>query len=53
MGSITKLTLPGGGELGLYQPSHPIAFKRTAAPAKRTEPQPMIYLQELRIHRTT
>lgn len=25
-GSITKLTLPGGGEVGLYQPKHPLAI---------------------------
>ena len=25
-GSITKVTLPGGGEIGLYQPKHPTAF---------------------------
>ena len=25
-GSIAKLTLPGGGEVGLYQPSHPTAL---------------------------
>jgi catechol 2,3-dioxygenase-like lactoylglutathione lyase family enzyme len=24
-GSITKLKLPGGGEVGLYQPKHPLA----------------------------
>ena len=22
-GSITRLTLPGGGQIGLYQPKHP------------------------------
>ena len=27
-GSITKISLPGGGELGLYQPRHPLAIKR-------------------------
>jgi hypothetical protein len=26
-GSITKIRLPGGGELGLYQPKHPTALK--------------------------
>jgi catechol 2,3-dioxygenase-like lactoylglutathione lyase family enzyme len=26
-GSITKIPLPGGGELGLYQPKHPTALK--------------------------
>jgi catechol 2,3-dioxygenase-like lactoylglutathione lyase family enzyme len=25
-GSITKMRLPGGGEVGLYQPNHPTAF---------------------------
>jgi catechol 2,3-dioxygenase-like lactoylglutathione lyase family enzyme len=25
-GSITQITLPGGGSLGLYQPKHPIAI---------------------------
>jgi catechol 2,3-dioxygenase-like lactoylglutathione lyase family enzyme len=25
-GSITKIPLPGGGEVGLYQPKHPIAL---------------------------
>ena len=24
-GTVTKLTLPGGGKLGLYQPKHPLA----------------------------
>lgn len=27
-GSITKIALPGGGELGLYQPRHPVAIHR-------------------------
>ena len=27
-GSITKIALPGGGELGLYQPRHPLAIDR-------------------------
>jgi catechol 2,3-dioxygenase-like lactoylglutathione lyase family enzyme len=27
-GSITKVGLPGGGEVGLYQPKHPLAIKR-------------------------
>ena len=26
-GSITKIKLPGGGELGLYQPKHPTALE--------------------------
>ncbi|MEO8218047.1 MAG: extradiol dioxygenase [Acidobacteriota bacterium] len=25
-GSITKITLPGGGSIGLYQPKHPTAI---------------------------
>ncbi len=25
-GSITKIPLPGGGEIGLYQPKHPLAI---------------------------
>jgi catechol 2,3-dioxygenase-like lactoylglutathione lyase family enzyme len=25
-GSITRLQLPGGGQVGLYQPKHPTAF---------------------------
>jgi len=29
-GSITKIRLPGGGEVGLYQPKHPTAFTRTS-----------------------
>lgn len=27
-GSVTKIELPGGGQLGLYEPRHPIAFER-------------------------
>jgi catechol 2,3-dioxygenase-like lactoylglutathione lyase family enzyme len=27
-GSITKMRLPGGGEIGLYQPKHPTALNR-------------------------
>lgn len=27
-GSITRIQLPGGGQLGLYQPKHPMALKR-------------------------
>jgi hypothetical protein len=27
-GSITKVALPGGGALGLYQPKHPLAITR-------------------------
>jgi catechol 2,3-dioxygenase-like lactoylglutathione lyase family enzyme len=29
-GSITHIRLPGGGEVGLYQPKHPMAFTRTS-----------------------
>jgi catechol 2,3-dioxygenase-like lactoylglutathione lyase family enzyme len=29
-GSVTKIRLPGGGEVGLYQPTHPVAL--TPAP---------------------
>ena len=28
-GSITKVRLPGGSEVGLYQPKHPLALART------------------------
>jgi catechol 2,3-dioxygenase-like lactoylglutathione lyase family enzyme len=28
-GSVTKIELPGGGEVGLYQPKHPLALVRT------------------------
>jgi hypothetical protein len=27
-GSITKIALPGGGQIGLYQPRHPLAIDR-------------------------
>ena len=30
-GSITRIRLPGGGELGLYQPKHPTAFSSPQA----------------------
>ena len=30
-GSITKIRLPGGGEVGLYQPKHPTALDLTRA----------------------
>jgi catechol 2,3-dioxygenase-like lactoylglutathione lyase family enzyme len=29
-GSITHVPLPGGGQVGLYQPKHPLAFARTS-----------------------
>jgi hypothetical protein len=28
-GTITKIRLPSGGEIGLYQPRHPMAIERT------------------------
>ena len=28
-GSITKISLPGGGKIGLYQPKHPTALPST------------------------
>ena len=30
-GSITRIRLPGGGEVGLYQPRHPSALARTSS----------------------
>jgi len=27
-GSLTRMKLPGGGEIGLYQPKHPTALKQ-------------------------
>jgi hypothetical protein len=27
-GSVTRIPLPGGGQIGLYQPSHPLAVAR-------------------------
>jgi hypothetical protein len=30
-GSLTSIRLPGGGEVGLYQPKHPIALTRAAS----------------------
>jgi hypothetical protein len=27
-GSITRITLPGGGQVGVYQPRHPLAIDR-------------------------
>jgi catechol 2,3-dioxygenase-like lactoylglutathione lyase family enzyme len=30
-GSITHIRLPGGGEVGLYQPKHPLAFARASS----------------------
>ena len=36
-GSITRIRLPGGGELGLYQPKHPLAMAITGASAAHAE----------------
>ncbi len=33
-GSLTRIQLPGGGKLGLYQPKHPIAAGLNQAPNK-------------------
>jgi catechol 2,3-dioxygenase-like lactoylglutathione lyase family enzyme len=33
-GTRTRLLLPGGGEVGLYQPKHPVTFKRAARTGK-------------------
>jgi hypothetical protein len=30
-GSITRIRLPGGGTLGLYQPKHPLALTRASS----------------------
>jgi catechol 2,3-dioxygenase-like lactoylglutathione lyase family enzyme len=43
-GTITKVTVPGGGEIGLYEPRHPTAIRtkpsaaKTKAKAKRRAP---------------
>ena len=29
-GSVSKIRLPGGGEVGLYQPKHPLALTSTS-----------------------
>jgi hypothetical protein len=31
-GSVTMIRLPGGGEVGLYQPRHPLAITSSPAP---------------------
>jgi hypothetical protein len=36
-GSITKVTLPGGGAIGVYQPKHRTAIKRAAVKKKTTK----------------
>jgi catechol 2,3-dioxygenase-like lactoylglutathione lyase family enzyme len=33
-GRVTEITLPGGGQIGLYQPKHPLAHARTGANKK-------------------
>lgn len=35
-GRVTRITLPGGGLIGLYQPKHPLAHAQTAAAQSRT-----------------
>lgn len=35
-GRVTRITLPGGGLVGLYQPKHPLARAQTAAAQSRT-----------------
>jgi catechol 2,3-dioxygenase-like lactoylglutathione lyase family enzyme len=35
-GSITRLLLPGGGEIGLYQPKHPTALNLGRKSKRRT-----------------
>ena len=35
-GSVTRITLPGGGRIGLYQPKHPLAHSKTGAAQRRT-----------------
>jgi catechol 2,3-dioxygenase-like lactoylglutathione lyase family enzyme len=35
-GRVTRITLPGGGQIGLYQPKHPLAHAKTAASQSRT-----------------
>lgn len=35
-GRVTRITLPGGGLVGLYQPKHPLAHAQTAAAQSRT-----------------
>ena len=35
-GRVTRITLPGGGRIGLYQPKHPLAHAKTTAAQSRT-----------------
>jgi catechol 2,3-dioxygenase-like lactoylglutathione lyase family enzyme len=39
-GRVTSLRLPGGGELGLYQPTHPLAHARRPSRRSPTERRP-------------
>ena len=47
-GTLTEITLPGGGKLGVYQPRHerpelaakPAAKKKTSRPAKKAAKKP-------------
>lgn len=35
-GSITRVTLPGGGKIGIYQPKHASPIKLATSPADRS-----------------
>jgi predicted enzyme related to lactoylglutathione lyase len=35
-GSVTRITLPGGGRIGLYQPKHPLAHATAGATHSRS-----------------
>ncbi|HVS07251.1 MAG TPA: VOC family protein [Candidatus Dormibacteraeota bacterium] len=35
-GRVTRITLPGGGRIGLYQPKHRLAHAKTGAAQSRT-----------------
>jgi predicted enzyme related to lactoylglutathione lyase len=35
-GRVTRITLPGGGRIGLYQPKHALAHVKTGAAQSRT-----------------
>ena len=35
-GRVTRITLPGGGRIGLYQPKHPLAHAKAGASQSRT-----------------
>jgi hypothetical protein len=36
-GSLTTISLPGGGKIGLYQPKHPTAMSNSSLPLKKDE----------------